>query len=261
MNYTDFSITGGFPLNQARLSFLQSAWVSGFEALGKFIGGAGIVVLTGCDENAGVTQDGWIVINGEILPFIGGTTGTFIEVIEASFPIVGLVYENQANNTSSTQYPQRNRFAQFAATGIAWSPIRFAQPIANILSLNTDWVHIGITPGAPALYAGWSLNNSLRYRTDMASNCHIQGQLAFSAATLPYSSVVLTLPLGFRPTIQIRVPVFRYGTTYQSGATGTAAEENGNTGGLIINTNGDVAFEIAGIDSTTISLNIIFSIS
>ncbi|WP_336834421.1 hypothetical protein [Sphingobacterium siyangense] len=69
MNKVNFEQTGGFPLEANTLSFLQSAYgqLSGFAGLG-----GQSYILNGCTVADGNVTDGTIVINGEVLPFVGG---------------------------------------------------------------------------------------------------------------------------------------------------------------------------------------------
>lgn len=133
MNYTDFNIAGGLPFNQARLKFLQDTWLLAFLNIGKWIAGGGTAVLSGCVVTGTTMSDGWVVHEGEILPFIGGIVGTHFEIIEHSEPISGLVYFDVANNQTATHNPQRVRYAQWGAT-IPWQPVYLNNGAAQILA-------------------------------------------------------------------------------------------------------------------------------
>lgn len=69
MNKVNFEQTGGFPLETNTLSFLQSAYgqLSGLAGLG-----GQSYILNGCTVAGGNVTDGTIVIDGEVLPFVGG---------------------------------------------------------------------------------------------------------------------------------------------------------------------------------------------
>jgi len=70
MNKIDFK-EGGFPLNTDTLEFMQAAYSKSIKALAA-IGGDNYI-LTGCEESISAASDGFVVINGELLPFKGGT--------------------------------------------------------------------------------------------------------------------------------------------------------------------------------------------
>ena len=65
MNRTDFTHTGGLPLTQDVLDFLQQSYQNPFEGLARFIGGNDLVVLAGCVQTGTTMSDGWIVYQGE----------------------------------------------------------------------------------------------------------------------------------------------------------------------------------------------------
>lgn len=69
MNKVNFEQTGGFPLEINTLSFLQSAYgqLSGLAGLG-----GQSYILNGCTVAGGNVTNGTIVVDGEVLPFIGG---------------------------------------------------------------------------------------------------------------------------------------------------------------------------------------------
>lgn len=77
-----FDKLGGLYVYQDTLDFLQKAYGETFEGLAKGLGDK--FVLSGCAEDgAGNVADGMIVINGELLSFIGGAiqANVFIEEI------------------------------------------------------------------------------------------------------------------------------------------------------------------------------------
>ncbi|WP_221412146.1 hypothetical protein, partial [Dysgonomonas sp. ZJ279] len=113
----DFSQLGGFPLNQQRLEYMQAAYTELSGALASVFNGN--VILSGCIIAGLNVSDGWVVVNGEILPFLGSTTGTQTTFLvrETRTPI--LFKDGQNRNV------QFSRFCQFGSgTGaIAWSSL------------------------------------------------------------------------------------------------------------------------------------------
>jgi len=72
MKRIDFTLSGGMPLTQGRLKELQDTYIEAINALTKLVGNNCIV--SGCTESAGgMIAAGWVILNGELLPFKGGT--------------------------------------------------------------------------------------------------------------------------------------------------------------------------------------------
>jgi hypothetical protein len=70
MNNIDFTKNGGLPATQYLLKFMMESYASAFVAMANLIGDK--VIVYGVDEVGGVVTNGFVVINGELLPFIGG---------------------------------------------------------------------------------------------------------------------------------------------------------------------------------------------
>ncbi len=72
MNYTDFTQTGGFPLDTDVLDFNQKALaeVLKWPALQDDGTYPSLMILSGCvDDGGDIFSDGWLLYNGEVLPF------------------------------------------------------------------------------------------------------------------------------------------------------------------------------------------------
>lgn len=80
MNSIDFSKLGGYPLAQEDLDFLQQSYTNAFNALALLCGND--TIIAGMEEAAGNVSAGWIVKDGEILPFMAGAIGTGKFIIE-----------------------------------------------------------------------------------------------------------------------------------------------------------------------------------
>ena len=81
MNKIKFNQTGGFPLSTNILDVMQSAYAI-FNQLGNLAGNKAII--SGCEQLGNTVADGVIFLNGEILPFKGGTIGSSIIIKEES---------------------------------------------------------------------------------------------------------------------------------------------------------------------------------
>ncbi|WP_447951332.1 hypothetical protein [Chryseobacterium koreense] len=83
MNRIDYNQTGGFPLSTQILDAAQKAY-NDFNQLG-YLAGNNLVIITGCDPAAGGTvTNGFVVINGELLPFVGTTQTTNVIIVETA---------------------------------------------------------------------------------------------------------------------------------------------------------------------------------
>ncbi len=81
MNKLNFNQTGGFPLSTNILDAMQEAY-SVFNSLGNLAGQ--YAIISGCNESGNNISDGVIFINGEILPFKGGSKSATIFIKEES---------------------------------------------------------------------------------------------------------------------------------------------------------------------------------
>jgi len=76
----DFSQAGGLYLYQDSLDFLQQAYSAVLDAAATFYGNK--IILSGVTVAGGDVSDGWVVVDGEILPFQGGAITTYAYVSE-----------------------------------------------------------------------------------------------------------------------------------------------------------------------------------
>jgi hypothetical protein len=122
----DFAQLGGMPLNQQRLEWMQAAYSELAGGLAAFFGNN--VIVSGCIVAGNNVSDGWIVVNGELLPFVGSRTGvldTFL-IQEARTP---LTFKD-----GSSRNVQFSRFAQFgsSAGAIRWDSLKRLPTPASI---------------------------------------------------------------------------------------------------------------------------------
>lgn len=81
MNESNFSGTGGYPLNSERLQELQQSFGI-FNQLGWALGNH--TIIDGCIVNGSVVSDGYVFIDGEVYPFIGGNIQANVRIIEST---------------------------------------------------------------------------------------------------------------------------------------------------------------------------------
>jgi microcystin-dependent protein len=122
INYTNL---GGFPLTQYTLHYMQSAYNEALTGLAKLAGNN--IILTGVENTNGVITDGWIVWNGELLPFQGG-------LLQSTF-IVSQTTEDRKFADDVTRTVYTTRFARFGSGGAAFSSLT---RLSTILKQQTD---------------------------------------------------------------------------------------------------------------------------
>lgn len=99
---------GGFPTTQYTLDFMQKAYSEAIDGLAKLTGNN--VIITGVENVNGVVTDGWIVWEGELLPFVGG--------LQQDTFIIDQTTENRKFNDDVIRTVYYTKFARFASGGI-----------------------------------------------------------------------------------------------------------------------------------------------
>ncbi len=102
MNYTEYSQPNGFPLDTNVLNIAQVAYTI-FNQLGWL--GGDLTIITGCYTTRTNVSDGYVFINGEVLPFTGGSIGTNVIIQQT---VTNAVYENGVSKPTFYE-----RFATF----------------------------------------------------------------------------------------------------------------------------------------------------
>lgn len=119
MDKQNFESKDRFPLSTQALTFIQDMVIA--TARLALIGGDNYI-LSGCATTGNNVSDGIIVINGEIMPFKGGTITTTITIIEETIPVSanGLTFENA----------RVKRYAKFASgIGVNYYPWASFKPL------------------------------------------------------------------------------------------------------------------------------------
>lgn len=76
-----------FPLSTQAIDFVQSMIKQAYKF--AFIGGSDNYILTGCEQTTGNNwASGYVVINGELLPFMGGTGTAAVRIKETKTDVV-----------------------------------------------------------------------------------------------------------------------------------------------------------------------------
>jgi hypothetical protein len=85
MNFINFSLLNGLPMNQLVLGRLQTAFAI-FNALGAIAGDKSII--SGCETVGSNVTDGVVYVNGEVFEFKGGVAQSTVIIVEESTNLV-----------------------------------------------------------------------------------------------------------------------------------------------------------------------------
>ncbi|QEM13491.1 hypothetical protein [Mucilaginibacter rubeus] len=113
MNRYDFTQPGGFPFDQGVMKFIQDC--IGTAAQTAALAGP-LAILSGCDAAGTSVSDGVVVINGEILPFVGGVKQTKVIIQENATTVVF-----QDNQPRVVKYVRAARFGDDGTTAMLWA--------------------------------------------------------------------------------------------------------------------------------------------
>src|SRR5205814_7365106 len=103
----DFTKLEGLATYQDTLDFLQTSYREAISAIAKAFGSR--VIVTGITDQGATYSDGWVVIDGELMPFAGGLKTDRIIVEELTDT------EIFANGTTQTVYYTKR--AKLGVTG------------------------------------------------------------------------------------------------------------------------------------------------
>ena len=120
----------GFPADNDFLMFIQTM----IQQVSQLAGiGGDDYILSGAAEAGGVVADGWVVLDGEVLPFQGGALDTQITIIETAEQATYLedINDDGQGDSKDTYF---TRIARFGNDGVAtynWSDLRRINPLID----------------------------------------------------------------------------------------------------------------------------------
>jgi hypothetical protein len=191
--FIDFTQLEGLPLTQNTLKFLQESYRDEFAALAAFAGD--YVILSGVADLGADWGNGWVCINGELLPFVGGTKAAQIIIEET---VVGKLFGD-----GSTKNVWFTRVAKSGVAGgtlhTAFTRVRTLKQIHTDLDLKANlalsaWAALPLT-------APWvQQNGTTNYRKDNFGRVQLRGQVWTNGTVLGGGTLKIgELPVGFRP--------------------------------------------------------------
>ncbi|MGJ1513795.1 hypothetical protein ACR79N_02315 [Sphingobacterium siyangense] len=172
MNKVNFQQPGGFPLKSRTMSFLQSA----FGQLSNLAGlGGSNYILNGCTVTGGNVTDGIIVIDGEVLPFVGGPKLAHVIIEET------VTNETFKDGTSKLVY-----YTRVAKTAAAGGVMDFdsLKRITSLVELKDSIVQQEVIKFTPVLYgnAQGSITDAKCYMFKMGKFVSFYGFLRYTWA-------------------------------------------------------------------------------
>ena len=130
----DFTNLGGIPITQESFDWMQQSYRTAFAAFANMIGNK--VILYGCTINNGAVSNGWVSINGELMPFVGAAYQAGDEVIVVETAGAAVTFQD---NSQHEVY-----FEKYATIG---GPNGF--PFTDLKPLN-----LGVPVGTVLMWSG-----------------------------------------------------------------------------------------------------------
>ncbi|WP_166964581.1 phage baseplate protein [Yeosuana marina] len=128
-----FEVQGsGFPADNRTWRFIRDM-INTVHELTAF--GGNNYILKGCEDDNGVIADGFIVLDGELLPFQGGALAAEITIDETVDAVTYLEDINPADGQGDDKNAYFTRFARFGNDGVAtfqWADLERLNPLLEI---------------------------------------------------------------------------------------------------------------------------------
>jgi hypothetical protein len=158
----------GLPVTNATWRFIQDAWYEPLRALALMAGDK--TILSGVVVTGQNVSDGFVTVNGEILPFVGGqlqTNCSIVEVVESA------PYDADANNDNQLDILPiyRTRTVVFGTGGQTPFPFADLTPLKTISELSgyleftqamlnkLNGIEAGAQVNVPQVQADWTVVN------------------------------------------------------------------------------------------------------
>ncbi|QDP85185.1 hypothetical protein FNJ88_06260 [Chryseobacterium sp. SNU WT5] len=204
MNRIDFNQTGGFPLSTQILDAAQEAYKN-FNQYG-YLAGNDLVIITGCEVGAGGSvTNGFVSINGELLPFVGTTVTANVIIVETP--------DARGFEDGSVKPVIYARYATFGdgPDVFTWTDFRRPKTLFQLEDRLTQLekaVPIGLVAvwGLPAdaIPEGWVEHDDLKGNVPVGHNT---GDVNFGALDAVIGTPQVALENTNLPPISVTIPV------------------------------------------------------
>ena len=141
----DFSFTGGFPFSQNTFDFMQSSYKDAIGALATAYGDN--VIVTGIDDLGTSYSDGWVIISGVLMPFIGGAKQDKITTEEISD-----TETFNDDNVRTVYYTKRAKLASL--TGTAITSFKRMKSVSELETIIADLQAHKVPTGLISMWSG-----------------------------------------------------------------------------------------------------------
>lgn len=204
MNRIDYNQTGGFPLSTQILDAAQEAYKT-FNQYG-YLAGNNMVIITGCEPAAGGTvTNGFVAINGELLPFVGTTATADVIIVETP--------DERGFEDGSVKPVIYDRYATFGSGEVSFPWADFRRPMTLFaledrltqleLAVPIGLVAIWDRP-ADAIPLGWVEHTDLAGRTAVG---HQTEDVNFGALGGNLGAAQVTIENGNLPPLSVTIPI------------------------------------------------------
>lgn len=151
MKTLDLTHLGGLKFTQNVLKHMQDSYLDGFAALAALLGNNAIV--SGVQVSGGGVSAGWVILNGELLPFEAGGATAWVDVVET-------VETREYDDTTTKDFVTTRVAKCVAGPGTAFSLLKPASIVpagvimmwaGSIASIPAGWALCDGTHGTPNL--------------------------------------------------------------------------------------------------------------
>lgn len=204
MNRIDYNQTGGFPLSTQILDAAQEAYKT-FNQYG-YLAGNNMVIITGCEPAAGGTvTDGFVAINGELLPFVGTTATADVIIVETP--------DSRGFENGDVKPVIYERYATFGSGEVSYPWADFRRPMTlfaleDRLTQLEKAVPVGLVAiwdrPADEIPIGWIEHADLQGRTPVG---HKTGDLNFGSLGGNLGTAQVTIETSNLPPLNATVPL------------------------------------------------------
>lgn len=165
-----FEVQGsGFPADNRTWRFVRDM-INTVHELTAF--GGNNYILKGCEDDNGVIADGFVVLDGELLPFQGGALSAEITIDETVDAVTYLEDINPADGQGDDKNAYFTRFARFGNNGLAtynWADLERLNPLLEIQRrLVPKQSAIPYWGSVASIPSGWQLCNGTNGTPDLS---------------------------------------------------------------------------------------------
>lgn len=210
----------GFQLTPAAMEFLQNEFTG---AIGGVVGDISSYVVSGCAVSGGVRTNGWVVINGEIMPFVANTLNTdYVKIQQTS-----------TQNMYSTGTPQSafyTRYAECAESADGADALFSQMPVMErkLKPRATAWAALEGVASVSTAYSFHDISwynafhqapvedEGKRWRIDERGNLLVCGVLSLTSTTAPALTTFCPIPRDVKFRCDVLTSNATYGRTLYS---------------------------------------------